>query len=98
MFVHVFGAYFGLAVSYILSRGGTDRHHSANEGASYRSDLFAMIGTVFLWIFWPSFNASLVMGDQQQRAIINTYFALASCCVTAFAMSATVTKGFKFDM
>ncbi|XP_046383538.1 ammonium transporter Rh type A isoform X1 [Ischnura elegans] len=98
IFVHVFGAYFGLAVSFVLCRGGTEKHHSSNEGASYRSDLFAMIGTIFLWIFWPSFNAALVTGDQQHRAIINTYFSLAACCVTAFAVSAAVTKGFKFDM
>ena len=46
-----------------------------NEGPSYTSDIFAMIGTLFLWIFWPSFNSALVDDGDQERAIINTYLA-----------------------
>lgn len=42
MLVHVFGAYFGLAVSFVLRRD----HSSDNEGPSYTSDTFAMIGNV----------------------------------------------------
>lgn len=40
MLVHVFGAYFGLAVSFVLRRDVA----SENEGARYDSDIFAMIG------------------------------------------------------
>ena len=40
MFVHIFGAYFGLMVSLVLKRDFT----SEKEGASYNSDIFAMIG------------------------------------------------------
>lgn len=49
-------------------------------------------------MFWPSFNAIDLTGDDQQRAVINTYFALASCCVTTFALSAIITEGHKFNM
>ncbi|XP_065563752.1 ammonium transporter Rh type A-like isoform X2 [Artemia franciscana] len=94
MFVHVFGAYFGLMVSFVLKRD----HRSPKEGAVYHSDVFAMIGTIFLWLFWPSFNASPGIGDQQHRAVINTYYSLAACCVTAFAVSALVSKENKWDM
>lgn len=49
------------------------------EGSVYVSDIFAMIGTLFLWVFWPSFNSALVdTPDQQQRAELNTYLALAA--------------------
>lgn len=97
IFVHTFGAYFGLAVSYMIDR---KKDHSENslEGSSYNSDLFAMIGTVFLWMFWPSFNSAELTGDDQHRAVINTYLSLASCCVTAFAISALFTEDHKFDM
>ncbi|XP_059484715.1 ammonium transporter Rh type B isoform X1 [Neocloeon triangulifer] len=96
MYVHVFGAYFGLAVSLALRR--KDNPDFSNESAEYHSDLFAMIGTLFLWVFWPSFNAALVTGDNQYRAVINTYFSLAACCVTAFAVSSLVAKDNKFNM
>lgn len=51
---------------------------SESEGASYNSDTFAMVGTLFLWIFWPSFNSVLVDGADQERAILNTYLSLAA--------------------
>ena len=55
-------------------------------------------GTIFLWLFWPSFNSGLAEGDAQHRAVINTYYSLAACCVTAFALSSLVSKDNKFDM
>jgi ammonium transporter Rh len=100
IFVHAFGAYFGLAVSFILGHGKAISQGPGleKEGSSYNSDIFAMIGTVFLWLFWPSFNSALVDGDDQHRAVINTYLSLTACCVTAFAMSSIVSKEKKFDM
>ncbi|KAK5643396.1 hypothetical protein RI129_007241 [Pyrocoelia pectoralis] len=99
IFVHAMGAYFGLGVSYVLCRNKRGSETDNNlEGSSYTSDLFAMIGTIFLWMFWPSFNAGELAGDDRHRAVINTYLSLASCCVTAFAVSAIFTPGHKFDM
>uniref|UniRef100_A0A1B6EAQ8 Ammonium transporter AmtB-like domain-containing protein n=1 Tax=Clastoptera arizonana TaxID=38151 RepID=A0A1B6EAQ8_9HEMI len=95
IFVHVFGAYFGLAVSQVLGKP----RQTDLEGSSYTSDLFAMIGSVFLWLFWPSFNAAATAnGGDQQRAVINTYLSIAASCVTAFAISALVTHKNKFNM
>ncbi|XP_029169614.1 ammonium transporter Rh type A-like isoform X2 [Nylanderia fulva] len=97
MFVHVFGAYFGLAISFIF--GIKDRpKENELEGSSYQSDIFAMIGTVFLWLFWPSFNSAGLKGDDQQRAIINTLLSISASCVVAFAVSAFVSKENKFNM
>ena len=41
MLVHAFGAYFGLAVSFMLRRD----LKSDKEAPSYNSDIFAMIGS-----------------------------------------------------
>nr|AAK50057.2 Rh-like protein [Carcinus maenas] len=95
MFVHAFGAYFGLAASLMIYRRDAS---TEKEGSSYQSDLFAMIGTVFLWLYWPSFNAGAAPGDDQHRGIINTYISLIACCVTTFALSSIVDKHKKFDM
>ena len=49
--IHAFGAYYGLAASLVLSISGSGADHHKN-GASYSSDMTAMIGTIFLWLFW----------------------------------------------
>jgi len=57
-----------------------------------------MIGTIFLWVYWPSFNGGLAQGDQRHRAVINTYISLASCCIMSFAISALLDPENKFSM
>lgn len=77
--MHAFGAYFGLAVSFVMRPKQAENDAGVNEGSSYTSDVFAMVGTIFLWIFWPSFNSALLDDiTQQHRAILNTYLSLAS--------------------
>lgn len=77
--VHSFGAYFGLAVSAVLRPKKEENDAGGHESSTYTSDLFAMVGTIFLWIFWPSFNSALLDDvTQQHRAILNTYLALGN--------------------
>ncbi|KAA0708948.1 Ammonium transporter Rh type [Triplophysa tibetana] len=98
MTIHAFGAYFGLAVARVLYRPGLRNGHD-NNGSVYHSDLFAMIGTVFLWMFWPSFNSAIAEpGSAQITAVINTYFSLAACALAAYATSSLVEKKGKLDM
>ncbi|XP_058130450.1 ammonium transporter Rh type A [Anopheles ziemanni] len=96
--VHAFGAYFGLAVSFMLRPKKELAKAGPLEGSSYNSDISAMIGTIFLWIFWPSFNSALVDGADQERAIINTYLSLAGATVATFVLSALVSHEHKLDM
>lgn len=96
--VHAFGAYFGLACSFIMRPKKENCKAGELEGASYTSDTFAMVGSIFLWIFWPSFNSALVDGPEQERAILHTYLSLAACTVTAIIVSALVSKENKLDM
>ncbi len=40
------------------------------------------LGTVFLWVYWPSFNAGIAEpADARERAVINTYLSLSACCL-----------------
>ncbi|KAM6296039.1 blood group Rh(CE) polypeptide [Aegotheles albertisi] len=93
MHVHLFGAYFGLAVS---SRFSEPSPRSEKNASTPKSDLFSMLGTLFLWVFWPSFNSVLV--TNKRKVIYNTYFALAVSAVTAFVLSVLTTKDGKFRM
>jgi len=98
MVIHMFGAYFGLAVTKMIYKADHS-NESPKEGSSYHSDIFAMIGTVFLWMFWPSFNGAMLgPGPQQHRALLNTYYSLAACCVVTFVISPLVHKKQKLDM
>ncbi|NXL59640.1 RHL protein, partial [Chordeiles acutipennis] len=93
MHVHLFGAYFGLAVSSCFSEPSPK---SEKNASTPKSDLFSMLGTLFLWVFWPSFNS--VLAVNKSKAIYNTYFALAVSAVTAFVLSVLTTKDGKFSM
>merc|ERR1719158_1949670 len=101
MFVHTFGAYFGLALAWALGHGARTRAslkgHPKNESTK-TSDMFAMIGTLFLWMFWPSFNGALASESQQHRVIINTLLSLCACCVSAFSFSMLLRHEGKFEM
>ena len=97
IFSHMFGAYFGLSISKVLYNKNAPK--STKHGATRTSDLFSMVGTAFLWVFWPSFNAGAAAeGDAQMRALLNTYLALCASCVAAFTISALVNPHSKFCM
>jgi ammonium transporter Rh len=96
MVVHVFGAYFGLAASWVLTTDGAKQR--SENSSDYRSDLFAMIGTLFLWIYWPSFTGSPASQYSQERVVVNTLLALCGSCLTGFAFSCWLRGENKFDM
>ena len=85
---HLFGAYFGLAVAWVLGKPTSEPAMGAVP------DIFSLIGTVFLWIYWPSFvaGAADANSDQQQRAIVYTVLALSSSTITAFFTSSFLNK------
>uniref|UniRef100_A0A6Q2YIX6 Ammonium transporter AmtB-like domain-containing protein n=1 Tax=Esox lucius TaxID=8010 RepID=A0A6Q2YIX6_ESOLU len=96
MVIHTFGAYYGLSISWMLYRPNLDKRLN---GSVYHSDVFAMIGTLFLWMFWPSFNSAISYhGDGQHRAAINTYLSLAATVLTTVAISSLSQKAGKLDM
>ncbi|XP_057367148.1 ammonium transporter Rh type B-like isoform X1 [Daphnia carinata] len=84
MLVHVFGAYFGLMVSCVLRNNRPEKESVCITLPT--PDLFSVMGTIFLWLFWPTLNASLAQGDAQHRAVINTYYSLAASAVVTLAI------------
>jgi len=96
--VHTFGAYFGLAMSRALY--GTGRHiGNESEGSTYNSDIFSMIGSLFLWIYWPSFNAAMASPeDARQRAVINTFLSITASTVSTFLLSQMLDHKRRFSM
>ncbi|XP_051055017.1 ammonium transporter Rh type B isoform X2 [Phodopus roborovskii] len=98
MTIHTFGAYFGLFLSRVLYRSQLEKSKQ-RQSSVYHSDLFAMTGTIFLWIFWPSFNsAPTALGDGQHRTALNTYYSLTASTLSTFALSALVSGDGRLDM
>ncbi|XP_044142849.1 RH-like protein [Bufo gargarizans] len=97
---HIFGAYFGLAVSWSMIPPLTGNKASEeNEKSTPISQLFSILGTLFLWMFWPSFNSITLTDPHQLRnAVYNTFFALATSTVTVFSVSALLHQEGKFKM
>ncbi|KAG8520017.1 Ammonium transporter Rh type B [Galemys pyrenaicus] len=76
------------------------RLHGGRPGAaSPHSAAARHLGTIFLWIFWPSFNsAPTTLGDGQHRTALNTYYSLTASTLSTFALSALVGGDGRLDM
>jgi ammonium transporter Rh len=83
--IHTFGAYFGLMVSWIISPLSTNRH--PNNSPNYTSNTLTFIGTIFLWMYWPSFNAFLATGHARERIVLGTILSLSGSCISTFILS-----------
>nr|XP_060482459.1 RH-like protein [Panthera onca] len=99
MHIHVFAAYFGLMVAWRFRRPLHERVMEKDQTAK-SSSLFGMLGTLFLWIFWPSFNSALLLDSPNERknAMFNTYYALAVSAVTAISVSSLAHPQGKINM
>ncbi|NXO14194.1 RHBGB protein, partial [Oriolus oriolus] len=87
--VHTFGAYFGLMVSRVLYQPHKDkRKKEERQDVGQQADVFAVVGTIYLWIFWPSFTSATTAQDNAENwAVLNTYFSLAASTVATFIVS-----------
>ncbi|XP_018553295.1 rh blood group, D antigen isoform X1 [Lates calcarifer] len=89
MLLHIFGAFFGLTLTWVLYRKGSEQRFE-KEKSDRKTGLFSMLGTLFIWMFWPSFNSILVddrIPVRKLEAVCSTYLALAVSAVTAAAVS-----------
>ncbi|NXK87087.1 RHBG protein, partial [Formicarius rufipectus] len=86
--VHIFGAYFGLMVSRILHQPHMDKRKRENQQDTGHLDVFAVVGTIYLWIFWPSFTSATTVHDNAEPwAALNTYLSLVASTVATFILS-----------
>lgn len=87
MSIHMFGTFFGIAAAYFFEPARALKDERKANGGNYNSQLLAMIGTLFLWMYWPSACGILSVGLAQQRAIINTTMAISASALAAIAVS-----------
>ncbi|NWV22342.1 RHBG protein, partial [Origma solitaria] len=96
--IHVFSCYFGLGVSKALFRATQQPLHP-KETPTPRSDLMSLVGSLILWVFWPSFVAVLCQpGDAQHCAILNTLLAMSASTITTVVASSLLERDSKLSL
>ena len=81
--IHAFGALFGLGAMFPLT---TRSQFKAPLETDATSDRYSLLGSMVLWVFWPSFCGALVTPHEVPFTAINVIFALCgSTLATYFA-------------
>jgi ammonium transporter Rh len=88
--IHAFGAYFGLGLTIALTSKAL---REAPIKSDKTSDRFSMLGSMVLWMFWPSFCCAMVKPELMPLAAINTILALCGATVMTYVMSSLLRKG-----
>ncbi|MDF0679317.1 MAG: ammonium transporter, partial [Nitrosomonas sp.] len=88
--IHAFGAYFGLGVSIVLTTAAQRAQPIESDATS---DRFSMLGSMVLWLFWPSFATAIVPFEQMPQTIVNTLLALCGATLATYFLSALFHKG-----
>ena len=109
LYIFAFGAIFGFMVSFVLAydnRFQDIMKRSQNNKSSYYSNVISAIGSLFLWLYFPSFNTARIHYDEKKsvmdimryRGIINTYMSMMGSLVATFCTSSLVMAEKKFKM
>ncbi len=88
--IHAFGAYFGLGMTLMITKIGDRKKSIESDGTS---DRFAVLGSMVLWIFWPSFCSAIVSPEQMPQTVLNTILALCGATIITYIMSSLLRKG-----
>ena len=88
--IHAFGAYFGLSMSIVLT---TAYQRTKPIESDHTSDRFAMLGSMVLWLFWPSFATALVPLENMPQTVVNTLLALSGATIATYFLSSKLHHG-----
>jgi ammonium transporter Rh len=88
--IHAFGAYFGLGLTIALFNKG---QRDLEVPSDATSDRFSMIGSMVLWLFWPSFCSAVVPAEQFAATAVNTILALCGATVATYVFTLIFRNG-----
>ena len=87
--IHAFGAIFGLGVALTMT---TKQEFEKTIESDAVSDRYSMLGSMILWVFWPSFCAALVTPEQMPSTVVNVILALCGSTITTYIVSVALRK------
>ncbi|HBX49763.1 MAG: ammonium transporter [Bacteroidetes bacterium RIFOXYA12_FULL_35_11] len=85
--IHAFGAIFGLGVALTMT---TKDEHKKTIQTDSTSDRYSMLGSMILWIFWPSFCAALVPAEAVPHTVVNVVLALCGSTLATYIVSVSL--------
>jgi len=88
--IHAFGALFGLGVAISMT---TRRARDLPVESDATSDRFSLLGSMVLWVFWPSFCAALVAPDMIPATVMNVIFALCGSTLLTYLATILLRRG-----
>jgi ammonium transporter Rh len=87
--IHAFGALFGLGL--IMTMTTPDEFKTPVESDAV-SDRFSMLGSMVLWIFWPSFCAALVPVAKVPYTAANVIIALCGATLATYITTSVLRR------
>ncbi len=85
--IHAFGAIFGLGVIMTMT---TKKEIDLPIESDATSDRFSLLGSMILWLFWPSFCAALVTPELVPHTAINVILALSGATIATYFASISI--------
>lgn len=82
--IHAFGAIFGLGVAASMT---TQKEYETPVECDDTSDRYSLLGSMVLWVFWPSFCAALVAPADVPRTAVNVILALCGSTIATYFAS-----------
>lgn len=82
--IHAFGAIFGLGVAACMT---TRKELETAIECDDTSDRYSLLGSMVLWVFWPSFCAALVAPADVPKTAINVIMALCASTLATYVAS-----------
>jgi len=79
--IHAFGAFFGLGVLLTMT---TKKEFDTEVESDMTSDRFSLLGSMVLWVFWPSFCGALVEPALVPMTAINVILALSGSTLATY--------------
>lgn len=79
--IHAFGAYFGLGLVATTAKKMSGGPSCESDSVSNQ---FSLLGSLLLWVFWPSFTSAVASPERVVLTAINTVFALAGATIATY--------------
>ena len=85
--IHAFGAIFGISAAISLT---TKKHRETSILTDAVSDKFSLLGSMVLWVFWPSFCSALVPVEAIPVSVVNVFLALSGSTIATYIATVTI--------